>query len=113
MRWLPNIRYGTEAYPEKVARRLRAFNIAVWIAALIPGIMAFVRLFSGKWQVAAADALVATAYASMPLLHRFGPLAAPLTFVCVSYAVIFWVSWLVGTNGGSFSAISSPPRWPS
>ena len=100
MRLIPNIRFGTEAYPEKVARRLRAFNIAVWIAALVPGGMAFVRSFDGKWKVAAADVLIALTYASMPLLHRFGPLTAPLVFVAVSYAVVFWVSSLVGTNGG-------------
>jgi adenylate cyclase len=100
LRWLPDIRFGTEAYPEKVARRLRAFNIAVWIAAMVPAGMAFVRFFDGKWTVAAADVLVATTYASMPLLHRFGPLAAPLVFVGFQYAVLFWVSSLVGTDGG-------------
>ena len=100
MRLIPNIRFGTEGYPEKVARRLRAFNIVVWIATLLPGSMTFVRFFDGKWKVAAADALIALSYASMPLLHRFGPLAAPLVFVGISYAVIFWVSSLVGTNSG-------------
>ena len=100
MRFIPNIRFGTEGYPEKVARRLRAFNIAVWLAALVPAGMAFVRFFDGKWTVAAADVVVATTYFSMPLLHRFGPLAAPLVFVCLSYAVLFWVSSLVGTDGG-------------
>jgi adenylate cyclase len=102
LRWLPNIRYGTEAYPEKVARRLRGFNIAVWVVALVPAGMALVRFIDagpGKWKVGAADVLVAISYASMPLLHRFGPLAAPLAFVAVSYTVIFWVSSLVGTNG--------------
>ena len=44
--------------------------------------------------------LVVAAYTSMPLLHRFGPLVAPLVFLGVSYAVLFWVSALVGTNGG-------------
>jgi adenylate cyclase len=99
MNWLPNIRYGTDGYAERVARRLRGFNIAVWVAALIPAGMVLVRLIDGKWKVAAADALVATTYASMPLLHRFGPTVAPLAFVGVSYAVIFWVTSLVGTNG--------------
>jgi hypothetical protein len=33
MRLLPDIRYGTERYPEKVARRLRTHNIGTWIAA--------------------------------------------------------------------------------
>lgn len=99
MIWRPNIRYGTEGYPEKIARRLRGFNIAVWLAALIPAGMAVVRFIDGKWKVGAADVLVATTYASMPLLHRFGPIVAPLAFVGVSYAVIFWVTSLVGTNG--------------
>src|SRR4051794_40438215 len=72
MSWHPNIRYGTVGYPEKVARRLRGFNIAVWIAALIPAGMAIVRFIDEKWKVGAADVLVATTYASMPLLHRFG-----------------------------------------
>ncbi|MBR0939166.1 adenylate/guanylate cyclase domain-containing protein [Bradyrhizobium jicamae] len=95
----PNIRYGTKGYPEKIARRLRGFNIAVWVAAPVPACMALVRFVDGKWKVAAIDVLVATTYASMPLLHRFGPIVAPLAFLGVSYAVIFWVTSLVGTNG--------------
>ncbi|MBR0719679.1 adenylate/guanylate cyclase domain-containing protein [Bradyrhizobium liaoningense] len=101
MSWYPNIRYGTEVYPEKVARRLRGFNIAVWLACLIPAGMALVRFVDGKWKVGVADILVATTYASMPLLHRFGPIAAPLAFVGVSYAVVLWVSSLVGTSGAT------------
>ena len=33
-RFLPNIRYGTERYPEKIARRLRALNVAAWLCAI-------------------------------------------------------------------------------
>ena len=85
-----------------MARRLRAFNLAVWLAALVPGTMTFVRLLSGKWQVAAVDALVALTYASTPLLHRFGPLAAPLVFGRISFALIFWVTSLVGISFSLF-----------
>jgi len=99
MRLIPNIRYGTERYPEKVARRLRAFNFGVWLVAIVPGSMVFVRFFDGKWKIAAMDILVAATYVSMPLLHRFGPLAAPLVFIAISYSVMFWVASLVGTNG--------------
>jgi adenylate cyclase len=60
-----------------------------------------VRFFDGKLAVGIADVFVATIYASMPLLHRLGPLVAPIAFACVSYAVIFWVNSLVGTNGGT------------
>ncbi len=100
MRLIPNIGYGTKGYPERVARRLRAFNAAVWLAATVPAGMVLVRLATGKWLVAAADALVAAIYVSMPSLHKFGPLVAPLVFLTISYAVLFWVSWLVGTSGG-------------
>ena len=101
MRFIPNIHYGTEGYSEKVARRLRAFNVSVWLAATVPAGMVFVRLATGKWLVAGADALVAAIYVSMPLLHRFGPLVAPLTFLSILFAVLFWVSSVVGTSGGS------------
>ena len=101
MRFIPNIHYGTEGYSEKVARRLRAFNVTVWLAATVPAGMVFVRLATGKWLVAGADALVAAIYVSMPLLHRFGPLVAPLTFLSILFAVLFWVSSVVGTSGGS------------
>jgi hypothetical protein len=33
LRFLPDIRYGTENYPEKVARRLRALNLTTWVSA--------------------------------------------------------------------------------
>jgi hypothetical protein len=33
MRFLPDIRYGTENYPEKVARQLRARNLTTWCGA--------------------------------------------------------------------------------
>jgi len=43
LRLLPNIRYGTERYPEKVARRLRALNITTWIAAVVASGFAIVQ----------------------------------------------------------------------
>jgi CheY-like chemotaxis protein len=35
LRFLPDIRYGTENYPEKLARQLRALNLAAWCGAAI------------------------------------------------------------------------------
>jgi adenylate cyclase len=95
MRFVPNIRYGTERYPEKVARRLRAANIGAWIAAANAGLFAVLRFFQGfaHWKYAA---LVSLAFALTPLLHRFGSLAAPLALVAIAYAWIFWLS----INGG-------------
>jgi len=103
LRLIPNIRYGTERYPEKVARRLRALNIAAWLAATVPAFFALVRFLDprpGMWKIATVNALAALGYASIPLLHRFGPQAAPIAFVIFAYAFIFWVSSVFGTDGG-------------
>jgi adenylate cyclase len=35
-------------------------------------------------------------------LHRFGPLAAPLVFACLTYLFLFRVVWQIGTEGGSW-----------
>ncbi len=105
MRLLPNIRYGTERYPEKVARRLRAVNIATWTAASVLAFFAVVTLIgpvSGRWRIAAEIAAVAMVFAVLPLLHRFGPLAAPLAFIAIGCAYQFRVANLVGTGGGSY-----------
>jgi adenylate cyclase len=101
LRFIPNIRFGTEGYPEKVARRLRAVNVAAWILAPGTALFAVERFLDGSshWKY---TALVALAYASTPLLHRFGPLAAPLVLVGVGYTFIFWVSSIVGTDGGTY-----------
>ena len=98
MRFIPNIRYGTERYPERVARRLRATNIAAWIAASGVGVFAVLRFFQGfaHWKYAA---VVSLASALVPLLHRFGPLAAPLALVAIAYAWDFWLSINAGVAG--------------
>jgi adenylate cyclase len=95
MRFVPNIRYGTERYPEKVARRLRATNIGAWIGAATLGLFAVLRFVQGfaHWKLAA---LVGVAFGLTPLLHRFGPLAAPLALTAIVYAWGFWLS----INGG-------------
>ncbi len=104
-RLLPNIRYGTERYPDKVARRLRAVNITAWLAAAVTVFYAAFGLVEpspGRWQLVAVDSAVALGFALLPLLHRFGPLAAPLVFIVLAYSFLFAVSVLVGTGGGAY-----------
>jgi adenylate cyclase len=95
MRLMPNIRFGTDRYPEKIARRLRATNIAAWIGAATLGLFAVLRFVQGMahWKYAA---LVGVAFGLAPLLHRFGALAAPLALTAIVYAWVFWLS----INGG-------------
>ena len=96
MRLIPNIGYGTERYPESVARRLRATNIGAWIASANVGLFAVWRLPYWKYNV-----IVAVVLGSIPLLHRFGSLAAPMALVAIVFIWDFWITLRVGTTGGS------------
>ncbi|HET9273997.1 MAG TPA: adenylate/guanylate cyclase domain-containing protein, partial [Methyloceanibacter sp.] len=103
LRLLPNIRYGTERYPEKVARRLRALNLTTWIASAVASGFAIVQSFDttpGVWKVAAINALAALVCAAIPLLHRFGPLAGAVGFISFLYVYFFVDLVLMGTGTG-------------
>ena len=104
MRWVPNIAFGTKGYPEKVARRLRAMNIAAWICAAQAGYFAILRMLDpapGMFTRGLTNAGIAAAFAALPLLHRLSPLAAPLVFLAFAYWAIFRSAYQIGTGGGS------------
>ena len=110
VRLFPDIAYGTEAYPEKIARRLRAVNIAAWSMALGTLFFATLRFLDPRPEMLsrAFANLGATLFlASLPLLHRFGPLAAPLTLIGFVYAFLIYVVTQVGMDGGSWLAYLS------
>jgi adenylate cyclase len=99
------VRFGTERYPEKVARRLRALNITVWLGAATTAVFAILRLTNpapGMFTRGLVNAAFAVVIASIPLLHRFGPLAAPLAFVTLAFAWLFRTSVQMGTDGGAY-----------
>jgi adenylate cyclase len=107
LRFFPNIRYGTERYPEKVARRLRALNVTAWLCAVVPAIFAAIRFLDPRpdfWTRGILNALFSLTLICLPLLHRFGPLAAPLVFAGVFYAFLFRNTLQIGTDGGSYLA---------
>jgi adenylate cyclase len=52
------------------------------------------------WWAGAINIVGAAIYATIPYLHRFGELVAPLTFLGTAYASIFIVCWMVGTGSG-------------
>jgi adenylate cyclase len=100
MRLLPDIRYGTEGYPDKVARRLRLLNIATWMAAATHAFYAVVLLldFSRFWWLALANMVAMLLYASVPLLHRRGASAAPIFVILVLYVDMLFYVFLIGTG---------------
>ncbi len=107
MRFLPDIRYGTENYPEKVARRLRALNLLTYISAAVAIFFAavdfalnFVDPKPGLWKAGVVAALGAAMWASVPWCHRFGTLLGALTFILTLYAYLFASTCLFGTGSG-------------
>jgi signal transduction histidine kinase len=52
------------------------------------------------WKPGAVDALAAMIYASIPLLHRFGSLAAAVVFLLSLYTHFFALTYLIGSASG-------------
>jgi adenylate cyclase len=99
---LPGIRFGTERYPEKVARRLRALNITTWIASATHAFYAVVLVFDFTrfWWLAIGNTVAMLLYAGIPMLHRFGHLAAPIVIIVLYYADMLGYICLLGTGIG-------------
>ncbi|MFO0989628.1 MAG: adenylate/guanylate cyclase domain-containing protein [Alphaproteobacteria bacterium] len=79
-------------------------NVAAWLGAVVPAIFAIVRFVDPRpdvWTRGIVNALVAIALVCLPMLHRFGPLVAPLVFAAIAYAFIFRNTYQIGTDGGS------------
>jgi adenylate cyclase len=102
MRLLPNIRFGTERYPDKVARRLRTLNLAVGAAAATHAAYAGVLLFDPAryWWLITLNLAAALLYAAIPLLHRAGRYAAPGAATVLLYASMVIFAFLLGTGVG-------------
>jgi hypothetical protein len=101
MRLLEAFSFGTEQYPEKVARRLRVLNLACWSIAPVP--LAFAAFYSSDSKlrtVVAIDVVFAISLLAMPLLHRFGPRVAAIAFFVVAYPATFVICFLLGTDSG-------------
>lgn len=96
MRLLPVIAYGTERYPEKVARRLRAVNITAVLVALGMALFAIKRPDDPDKVTIATAACVAL----VPFLHRFGPTAAPIALMLLVYVQACRIIVTVGTGDG-------------
>lgn len=103
MRVWPNIAFGTERYPEKIARRLRAVNITVLIAAPVAAAFALFQALDDiktLWVLVAINGADALVWAAVPFLHRFGPLPGPLLLAGSVYISSFALAAALGTGSG-------------
>jgi adenylate cyclase len=77
-------------------------NLTASMAVFISAGFGLVQMFSGAhmWWTGVINIVGAAIYATVPLLHRFGELVPPLTFIATAYASIFTICWFVGTGSG-------------
>jgi adenylate cyclase len=90
-------------YADSAARRARALTITAWLAVLVSATFALLQIVTGtwSWQISSVNLGAMLIFAIVPLLHRFGELVAPLTFIAAAYASIFATGWDTGTGTGS------------
>jgi adenylate cyclase len=89
-------------YSDRIARRRRILNLTATMAVFISAGFGFVQILSAPqlWWTGIINVVGAAIYASVPLLHRFGELLPPLTFIGTAYVSIFTICWFVGTGSG-------------
>ena len=93
--------YGTENYPADVARRLRVLNVTAWCGAGFVAIFAIYNSLEPRlWSLALINTAVALFLATIPLWHRLGELAGVFAYVTFSYAAIFLICSMLGTDSG-------------
>jgi adenylate cyclase len=102
MRLLSDIRFGTERYPEKVARRLRTVNFGTRIAAAGHALFFAVTLvyFPRLWWLVFVHTVMTLLFAGVPLLHRLGPRAGGVTTLVVFTSELLVFTYLIGTGAG-------------
>jgi signal transduction histidine kinase/ActR/RegA family two-component response regulator len=103
LRVLLDLDYGTEGYSGKFARRLRAVNLTARIlvvTAFCFAVAHFLNPAPGMWKPAVVSALATLTFILVPLLHRFGPLAAAAALLLAGFAVAFVTTWVNGTGNG-------------
>jgi adenylate cyclase len=91
-----------EHYADSHARRVRVLNVNAVMGVVLCATFVILGLWAGPGAMSSQVALVVTAVvlSTVPWLHRFGDLVAPLTFILTAYASIFYICWEVGTGGG-------------
>jgi adenylate cyclase len=95
-------RARNQVYADRMTRRRRILNLTATMAVFVSAGFGFVYLFAAPelWWTGVVNIIGAAIYATIPLLHRFGELVPPLTFIGTAYVSIFTICWFVGTGSG-------------
>ncbi len=96
-------RERNQHYADSAARQSRVLLITAWLAVAVSANFVVLQVVTGawRWHTVSINAGAAMVFASVPWLHRFGDLVAPLTFIGAAYVSIFASCWDVGTASGT------------
>jgi adenylate cyclase len=102
MRLRPQTEARNRHYADRIKRSRKVLNITAGIAAVVSGSFSVMQLVTEPelWHMAVVNFIAAAIFFSVPLLHRFGELVAPLVLICASYVSLSLVTWSVGTGSG-------------
>jgi adenylate cyclase len=92
-------------YADSHARRVRVLNINAIMGVVVCASFVVLGLWAGPGArpTMMVNLTAAAIFATVPWLHRFGELVAPLTFIATAYVAIFVICWDLGTGlGGQF-----------
>ncbi|MCV7226706.1 adenylate/guanylate cyclase domain-containing protein [Mycolicibacterium komossense] len=98
----PCVPVRNEHYADSAARRYRVLKITTWIAAVVSGGFGIWQLLGGygTWPIGVSNVATGVVFLLIPLLAKFGELVAPLAFIVVAYASVFFICWQIGTGSG-------------
>ncbi|WP_254902507.1 adenylate/guanylate cyclase domain-containing protein [Mycobacterium simiae] len=90
----------THHYDGVRGQRLRLLAMATTIGAVVTAGFGMMQLAVDRESFGLVNIATATIFAAIPLLHRFGELVAPLTFIAVAYLSMSFICWHLGTATG-------------
>jgi adenylate cyclase len=95
-------RARSQLYSDRIARRRRILNLTASMAVFVSAGFGLVEVIAAPqlWWTGIINIVGAAIYAIIPVLHRFGELLPPLTFIGTAYLSIFTICWFVGTGSG-------------
>lgn len=95
--------WGTSAYPPEDQRRLQILNVFAAFVVVATGSYAVQNAFMDfeKYKpIIVINTALLVVSACLPLLHRFGPIAAAMTLVACEYVALMAMSAYLGRNAG-------------
>jgi adenylate cyclase len=95
-------RARNQVYADRITRRRRILHLTTSMAVFISAGFGLIQLLATPelWWTGVINIVGAAIYAIVPLLHRFGELVPPLTFIGTAYVSIFAICWFLGTGSG-------------